>query len=359
MGRTYIIAEAGVNHNGSIKFAKQLIEAASNAGADAIKFQTFKAAEIVTREAKKANYQIVNTENNESQFEMLKRLEFSAEIHSELKKYAENIGIDFLSTPFDLQSIDLLNNLEIKILKVPSGEITNAPYLVKIAKSKKPVFLSTGMSTLGEIEQALEFLAFGYISEKTNKHPNLQKVKNAYMSDAGQIALKDNVTILHATTEYPAPYFSVNLNAMLTIKEAFKLKVGYSDHTEGIHVSLAAVALGADVIEKHITLDKNLPGPDHKASIEPIEFNNLVKGIRDIEMAKGSGLKFPHLAEIDNIKIARKSLVAQRPIRKGEMFSEENLGVKRPGNGISPLNYYNYLGNVATKDYNIDELINE
>jgi len=332
VNKVFIIAEAGVNHNGSIKLAKKLIDAAVGACADAVKFQTFKTESLVSKNATKADYQKETTDSKESQFDMIKKLELDLETHKELISYCNEKNIMFLSTPFDHDSIKLLNSLGLEIFKIPSGEITNIPYLKAIGVLNKKVILSTGMSNLSDIEYALETL----ISAGTKK---------------------ENITILHANTMYPTPMNDVNLKAMNTIKEAFKVNVGYSDHTLGIEIPTAAVALGANVIEKHFTLDKNMEGPDHKASLEPDELKAMVKAIRNIEMALGDGVKKASSSEIPNIKIARKSLVAKKDIKKGEAFSEMNLTIKRPGNGISPKRYYEYIGKISTKDYKEDELI--
>lgn len=327
-----IIAEAGVNHNGDINLAKKLIEQAAKAGADVVKFQTFKANSCVSVSAKKAKYQLETTAKEESQLEMIKKLELSYESHFELMKHCKKHGIAFLSTPFDLESVEFLRGLDLPYFKIPSGEITNLPYLKAVAKCKKKVLLSTGMANLGEIEAALTILR-----------------KNGTR----------NITLLHCNTEYPTPFEDVNLNALKTLKEAFKLEVGYSDHTEGIVASLGAVALGAVVIEKHFTLDKTMEGPDHRASLEFEELKALCKGIRELEKALGSGIKKASKSEAKNKIIARKSLVAKREIQKGEKFSIENLTTKRPGSGISAMRYEEYLGKRALKTYKKDELINE
>ena len=331
--KTFIIAEAGVNHNGSLELAKKMIDAAVDAHADAIKFQTFAADRVVCRSAQKADYQKQTTDKAESQYEMIKRLELDADAHRELITHCRQKDIQFLSSPFDLESIDLLNELGLDIFKIPSGEITNLPYLRKIGSLKKEVILSTGMADLGEIEDALNVL-----------------------TGAGT-ELKD-ITVLHCNTEYPTPMQDVNLKAMQTIKSAFPgVHVGYSDHTEGIEVPIAAVAMGATIIEKHFTLDKNLPGPDHKASLEPDELTAMVKAIRNIETALGNGIKKPSPSESKNMFIARKSIVAARDIRKGEPFSEENLTVKRPGTGISPMRWDEMLKMKALRNFNEDEII--
>ncbi|MDK2820354.1 MAG: hypothetical protein PWP31_319 [Clostridia bacterium] len=356
INRVFIIAEAGVNHNGSIDMATKLIDVAAKAGADAVKFQTFKADNLVSKKAPKAEYQTKTTDASESQYEMIKRLELDEKAHEKLLEHCKRHDIEFLSTPFDLKSADMLaSDLNIKKIKISSGDITNAPLLLQAAKTGKPVILSTGMSRLSDIEMALGVLAFGYIS--IDKKPSIKSFKKAYMSEEGQKALKNNVILLHCTTEYPAPYEEVNLKAMDTLRTAFDLPVGLSDHTTGIAVPIAAVARGAVVIEKHFTLDKNLPGPDHEASLEPEELEQMVKSIRHVEKSLGSHLKTPAPSEVKNIKVVRKSLVASRDIKKGEIFTEENLTVKRPGNGVSPMYYWDWLGKAATKDYCKDEVI--
>lgn len=353
---TYIIAEAGVNHNGDIQLAKKLIDIAVEAKVDAVKFQTFKSEKVISISAPKAEYQINNTGNEESQLEMVKKFELQFEDFQQLKKYCEDKGIEFLSTPFDLESADyLLNDLQLKLIKIPSGEITNAPYLLKIAKKKVQIILSTGMASLGEIEDALGVIAFGLLD--TNEQPNLSNFKRAYASVKGQQLLKQYVTLLHCTTEYPAPVDEVNLNAISTMKNAFQLSVGYSDHTEGILITTAAVALGATVIEKHITFDKLAEGPDHKASLELEELKSLVESIRLVEKAVGSGIKCASPSEYKNIAIARKSLVAKKNMYQGEVLNEENVDVKRPGNGISPMYYWDIQGARIPVDINIDEEI--
>ncbi len=328
----FIIAEAGVNHNGSIELAKELIDVASKAGADAVKFQTFKAEKLVSKDAQKASYQKERTEVHESQFEMLKRLELDWERHKELMHYCSKRDILFLSTPFDHESIELLFQLGLEIFKVPSGEITNLPYLRHIGSLNKRVILSTGMADMGEIEDALDILI-----------------------EAG--TAKEKITILHANTMYPTPMEDVNLRAMVTIGNTFDVAYGYSDHTLGVEVDIAAVAMGATVIEKHFTLDKSMQGPDHKASLEPNELSVMVRSIRNIEKALGSCIKKPTKSEIPNMVVARKSIVAAKPIQRGELFTDDNLTVKRPAGGISPMRWDEILGKVATKNYNIDELI--
>ncbi|WP_061255843.1 N-acetylneuraminate synthase [Leptospira interrogans] len=356
MSRVFIIAEAGVNHNGDLNMAKQLIDVAASSGADAVKFQTFIAEQVISRNAPKAEYQTRETGAFESQLEMIKKLEFNNKDHGVLIQYARSKGIEFLSTPFDLTSLNLLIKYGLRTIKIPSGEITNLNFLLKISQVAKKIILSTGMSTLSDIELALGVIAFGFIS-KIDVVPKLEDFEKAFCSKVGRQALKERVTILHCTTEYPAPYNEVNLNAMDTIAQAYGLSVGYSDHTRGIHISLAAVARGAKVIEKHFTLNRNLPGPDHSASLEPNELDSLIRQIRDIETAIGDAVKRPTESEWKNRIVARRSLVASKPISKGELFTEENLSCKRPGNGISPLKYWEYLGQPSQFSYTVDELI--
>ncbi|GIO07337.1 sialic acid synthase [Brevibacillus reuszeri] len=354
--KTFIIAEAGVNHNGSLEMAKKLILKAAEAGADAVKFQTFKADKVISRFAEKATYQKRTTGTEESQLEMVRKLELDEAAHVELQSFCKECNIEFLSTPFDLESVDLLvKKLELPLLKIPSGEITNGPLLLKIAQTGLPVILSTGMSTLGEVEQALGALAFGY----TNLHenPSIQKFQEAFISDIGQRALLNKVTLLHCTTEYPTPYQDVNLRAIDTMRQVFGLPVGLSDHTEGTAIPIAAVAREAKVIEKHFTLDKNLPGPDHKASLEPEELKAMVLAIRQVEAALGSRLKSPAESEMKNKDIARKSLVATCVIQQGETFTTDKLTTKRPGTGINPMYYWEVVGKVADRAYQEDEVI--
>ncbi|MDE6499674.1 MAG: N-acetylneuraminate synthase [Rikenella sp.] len=340
MRRTLIIAEAGVNHNGSLDLARQLIDVAAEAGVDYVKFQTFRAERLVTRAARQAAYQSRNLgadPEEASQYEMLKRLELSPEDHYRLISYCEAKGVRFFSTAFDLESIAFLNTLGpdrkgLSLWKVPSGELTNFPYLRAIGRTGKPVILSTGMSTLDEIEAAIGALTrFG--------------------------TPREEITLLHCTTEYPAPKDQVNLRAMETMRERFGLSVGYSDHTEGIEIPVAAVAMGATVIEKHFTLDRSLPGPDHKASLEPDELKTMVRQIRAVESALGNGTKEPASAERPNIPIARKSIVAARVIRRGDLFTEENLTAKRPGTGLSPMQWESVLGRPAPHDFEPDQPI--
>ena len=328
----FIIAEAGVNHNGSIKLAKQLVDVAVDAGADAVKFQSFKAADLVSKNAQKAEYQKTTTDEEESQFDMIKKLELDGHSHRELISYCKSKKIMFLSSPFDMDSIKLLHDLGLEIFKIPSGEITNLPYLREIGKLNKKVILSTGMANLKEIKDAIDILR----TEGTQK---------------------DNITVLHANTMYPTPMRDVNLKAMLTIGETFDISYGYSDHTLGIEVDIAAVAMGAKCIEKHFTLDKNLEGPDHKASLEPDELKSMISAIRNIEIALGSGIKKPTDSETTNIQIARKSIVAKTKIKKGDVLNEKNLSIKRPGSGISPMRWDKIVGTKAKKNYNEDELL--
>jgi N-acetylneuraminate synthase len=356
MNKTLIIAEAGVNHNGSLDMAIEMINVAAECGADIVKFQTFKAEKVISRYAKKAEYQTKTTDAEESQLDMVKKLELNEKQHRLLVQHCYSKGIEFMSTPFDMESIDLLvNSLNVARLKIPSGEITNAPLLLKAAQTGKPIILSTGMSTLGEVEMALGVLAFGYTTY--NKNPSIEGFKTAYCSKEGQRCLKENVILMHCTTEYPAPINEINLRVIDTLQYAFGLPVGYSDHTNGIAVPIAAVARGAVVIEKHFTLDRNFPGPDHKASLEPKELSEMVKSIRDVEQVLGSTTKCPTVSEIKNLEIARKSLVARRGIEQGEVFAEENLDIKRPGTGVSPFKYWDYLGRVANRAYYPDEEI--
>ena len=353
---TYVIAEAGVNHNGSLDLAKELVDIAAECRADAVKFQTFKAESLVSKFAPKAEYQLRATSKIESQFEMLKTLELSLDGYRALKDHCSRRQIDFLSTPFDVGSLRfLVDDLNISRLKIPSGEITNPVLLLEAARSKKAIILSTGMSTLDEVEVALSVLAFGY--SDLNEKPSMKLFQAAYLDPNARAWLSNNVTLLHCTTEYPAPFDEVNLRAMDTIRKKFQVPVGYSDHTPGITVPIAAVARGAVVIEKHFTLDKNLPGPDHKASLTPEELKAMVYAIREVELALGSSIKHPSPSELKNIAIARKSLVTAHAIKKGELFTPENLTIKRPGCGISAMNYYDWLDKPSSREYFEDELI--
>jgi N,N'-diacetyllegionaminate synthase len=330
MARTFIIAEAGVNHNGSLGLAIQLIDAAKASGADAVKFQTFRADLLVTRSAHKAAYQDRTTGKKESQFEMLRRLELDAEAHERLIEHCTEIGIQFLSSPFDLQSADLLAAMNLRIFKIPSGEITNVPFLKHIARKGKPIILSTGMSTLGEVEEAIHVL---------------------------QEAGAQELTLLHCVTEYPAPYDEVNLRAMRTLRQAFGLPVGYSDHTPGIEIAVAAVALGAVVIEKHFTIDRSFPGPDHAASLEPAELQQMVTSIRHVEVALGTGIKKPAKCEELNISVARKSVVAARELPAGHKLEEADMDIKRPGNGLAPKSLPSLVGRTLRVGLAEDETI--
>ena len=330
MKKIFIIAEAGVNHNGSLETAMQLIDAAVKAGADAVKFQTFKAENLVCKDAGKASYQMETTDREESQLAMLKKLELTSDMHEQLMSYCREKEIMFLSTPFDMDSLHYLVGCGMPIVKVPSGEITNYPLLREVGKTERSVILSTGMSTLDEVKAAIAVLRENGARE---------------------------ITVLHCNTEYPTPYADVNLKAMLTLKDELGVSVGYSDHTEGIVVPVAAAALGATVIEKHFTLDKTMEGPDHKASLEPGELREMVSAIRNIEMALGDGRKEPSQSEQKNIAVARKSIVAKRDIAMGEVFSEDNLATKRPGTGISPMNWNEIIGKKAKRGFQTDELI--
>ena len=332
LNQTLIIAEAGVNHNGDMDMAKRMIEVAAEAGADYVKFQTFLASELVTGDAPTADYQFRNTEGQRDQRSMLAKLEIARDSYDGLIAHSNAHGIKFFSTPFEEQSLRFLVEIGMELIKVPSGEITNFPYLKHVATSGKPIIMSTGMATLGEIEAALQLLYnHGMDSE--------------------------DITVLHCTTEYPAPFEEVNLRAMQTISQAFGVRVGYSDHTNGLEIPVAAVAMGARVIEKHFTLDRTLPGPDHKASMEPNELKEMVQSIRNVEKAIGDGVKRPTRSEIGNIKVARKSIVASRFINKGEIFSEKNLTTKRPGNGICASRISELIGRASPSDFDKDQLI--
>ncbi len=356
---TLIIAEAGVNHNGNEELAFRLVDAAYKAGADIVKFQTFKAKNLVTEYAPQADYQVVNTQKKESQFEMLSRLELSYEVHHKLVAYCEELGIEFLSTAFDSESLDfLVNDLGLTRLKLPSGELTNAPLVLEHARTGCDLIVSTGMATLSEVEMALGVIAFGYITSE-DREPSLTAFQEAYSSTEGQQAIKEKVTLLHCTTEYPAPLNEINLRAMDTLAKAFDLPAGYSDHSEGVTIPIAAVARGAVVIEKHFTLDKLMEGPDHKASLDPVELSAMVSAVRQVEAALGSSLKTPTVAEVKNKQVARKSLVAAKQIKRGEILTESHLVTKRPGSGQSPYYYWEMLGKIAQKDYSVGDLIDE
>lgn len=326
----FVIAEAGVNHNGSLELARELVDKAKEAGADCIKFQTFIPERLVTHIAPKAQYQCRNLNNDSSQLEMLRKLSLPFDAFEKLKEYCTQMGIMFLSTPFDSESIDFLDSLEMQIWKIPSGELTNMPYLEKLAKTKKPVILSTGMSTLDEIYAAIYVLKQNGSTE---------------------------MSLLHCTTEYPAPFHEVNLRAMHTMMQEFSLPVGYSDHTPGITIPIAAAAMGAKIIEKHFTLDRTMEGPDHRASLEPGELKTMVEAIKQVEAAMGDGVKKPSESELKNMDIARKSIVAKKKIHVGEIFTEENITTKRPGNGISPMKWHDVLGQAAVKTFEEDDFI--
>lgn len=330
MGKAFIIAEAGVNHNGSLELALKLVDAAKASGADAVKFQTFRADLLATRSAHKAAYQERTVSKAESQFEMLQRLQLDAEAHRRILEHCRQLGMEFLSSPFDTDSADLLDSLGVSTFKIPSGEITNIPFLEHLARKGKPLILSTGMSTLGEVEAAVNVI------RRTQSVP---------------------LTLLQCVTEYPAPYDSVNLRAMLTLQRAFGVPVGYSDHTPGIEIAVAAVAIGAEVIEKHYTLDRSLPGPDHAASLEPDELKAMVTAIRHVEAALGDGIKAPAACELSNMGVARKSVVARHSMPKGHVLSTEDLAVKRPGTGLPPNAIGNLVGRTLGKDVEEDELI--
>jgi N-acetylneuraminate synthase len=348
--RTLIIAEAGVNHNGSVERALALVDAAKDCGADIVKFQTFTAEAVAAEAAPKAEYQAANTGRSGAQLDMLRALELDEAAHRRLVARCKERDIEFLSTAFDAQSLDLVLSLGVKRLKMPSGEITNGPLLLKAARSGLPILLSTGMADLREIETALQVLAFGY-SAPREASPSPLAFRAAYLGDEGKRLLAERVTVLHCTTQYPAPLADVNLRAMDTIRQRFGLRVGYSDHSMGIAVATAAVARGAVAIEKHLTLDRTLPGPDHKASLEPAEFKTMVEAIRAVELALGTADKVATDSERLNIPVARKSLVAARAIRKGEPFSPDNLTTLRPGGARSPMDYWSLLGTEATRDY--------
>jgi N-acetylneuraminate synthase len=354
---TFVIAEAGVNHNGSLERAHNLVDAAADAGADAVKFQTFKADRLASAAAPKAAYQARETGQGESQLQMLRALELSPDAHASLMTHCAERGIEFLSSPFDEESLALLVKLGVKRLKLGSGELTNAPILIAAGKSGLRLLVSTGMSTTDEVEEALGALSFGHLSPLAT--PSRAAFRQAWAAAPGRAWARANVTLLHCTTEYPSPADEANLRALVTMRERFGVACGYSDHTVGNSVCLAAVALGATVIEKHLTLDRDLPGPDHKASIEPVDLKRLVSGIRTVEEALGDGVKMPVPAEIPNMAVARKSIVAARPIAKGERITSEHLTVKRPGSGRSPFELWDVIGRIASRSYEVDDLITE
>lgn len=383
MNPVCIIAEAGVNHDGSEKKALRLVDLAAHAGVDVVKFQTFRASEVISRCAAKAEYQKETTGAAESQLEMVRRLELSEKAHRSLLRLCGERRIEFLSTPFDHRSLDFLVRLGVRRLKIPSGEITNAPLLVSAGRTGLPIILSTGMAMLGEIEMALGMLAYGYLTSEKSWERSVLKInagesrserlrmiallgapgpsafQRAFLSSDGQRMLEKNLTLLQCTTEYPAPVADVNLRGLETLRTAFGLPVGLSDHTVGIAVSVAAVALGATMIEKHFTEDRSAPGPDHRASLEPDELAAMVRAIREVELAMGSGRKVPAPSELGNREIARKSLVARTTIAQGERFTADNVAIKRPGTGVSPNLYWRWLGRTALRDYVVDELLDD
>jgi len=352
---TFVIAEAGVNHNGSVGLAKALIDSAVAAGADAVKFQSFVTENLVTNDAERAQYQIANTGNSESQYQMLKRLELSHPQQRELFDYCTSKRIQFLSTPFDDESLKfLVQDLGLETIKVGSGELTNAPFLHQVASTAKHLILSTGMSTESEIRSALGVVAHAFTSKQP---PSIEQFERSFDSGAGKRAITSRVTLLHCTTEYPAAPEEINLRAMQTMGERFECRIGFSDHSAGIHLAVAAVALGAKVIEKHLTTSRDLPGPDHRASLEPVEFKRLVADIRELEKALGDSIKKPTSSETKNISVARRSLVAARAIKAGEPFTVENIAVKRPGSGRSPFEYWSILGTRSPRDISKNEII--
>ncbi|MBN8444763.1 MAG: N-acetylneuraminate synthase [Gammaproteobacteria bacterium] len=356
---TLIIAEAGVNHNGDEKLAFQLVDKAYAAGADIVKFQTFKAKNLVTTQAKQADYQVTNTGKQESQLAMLSRLELSYEAHHQLVAYCSKLGIEFLSTAFDSESLEfLVNDLKLTRLKIPSGEITNAPLVLQHARTGCDLIVSTGMATLADIEAVLGVIAFGYTTPAETE-PSIDAFQAAYFSDEGKKALKAKVTVLHCTTEYPAPLIDINLRAMDTLASSFGLPVGYSDHSEGIVVPIAAVARGATLIEKHFTLDKEMEGPDHKASLDPSELKAMVAAIRAVELTLGDGIKGPRPSEIKNKAAARKSIVAARDIAEGQIITADDLAVKRPGTGLTPYKFWEIQSKIASRSYQAGDLIVE
>jgi len=355
--RVLIIAEAGVNHNGSIDLAKKLVDIAVEAKADIIKFQTFNTDLCISKNVEKASYQKKSTGHEETQYEMVKKLELSYSDYIEIRDYSEQQGIEFMSTAFDLPSLDFLSNeLNVSLLKIPSGDVLNGPLLLNAAKTRKKIILSTGMCSLGDIEMALGVLAFGYINDDKIQ-PTIESFKSSYYSEIGRKFLKENVTLLHCTTEYPAPYNELNLKVMKTLRIAFDLNVGLSDHSEGITVPIGAVAMGAKVIEKHFTIDRKMEGPDHKASLNPTELKKMVKAIREIDESLGETIKVPRNSELKNMIIAKKTLVAARDIKKNTVLQDSDITFKRAGGGIDPIYYWDMIGSKALKDYKIDEII--
>ena len=357
----YIIAEAGVNHNGDKKKAIELIDVAAESGADAVKFQTFQAERLVTTDATKAPYQFDAGGESETQYEMLKDLELEEAFYPELVDQCKRKNIDFLSTAFDEQSLKFLtSSFNLKYLKIPSGEITNGPLILAHARLKKRLIMSTGMASMQDIEEALGVIAFGLIQgQDVEIKPSRSQFREAYRSQEGQKYLKDNVTLLHCLTQYPAPLKDINLMAMLSMQKKFSLQVGYSDHSEGSIVPIAAASLGAVMLEKHFTLDKSLPGPDHKASLDPNELNEMVISVRKIKELMGDGKKDLRSSELENLIIARKSIRAFTKIKRGEILSEENMTIKRPGGGLSPMLFWKKIGIKASRDYRADEQIED
>jgi N-acetylneuraminate synthase len=350
---TLIIAEAGVNHSGSLDTAVALVDAAADAGADIVKFQTFNANSLVGRAARKADYQQRTTDASESQHAMLQRLELPQSAHHTLIEHAKRRGIEFLSTPFDQQSLEFLMSLNLPRIKIGSGDLTNAPLLHSVARAGATLILSTGMATLGEVEEALGVLAHGYC--RGEQPPGIAAFRAAWRDPAARQRLAQHVSLLHCTTEYPCPPGDVNLTAMAAMNAAFQLPVGYSDHTDGFEVSLAAVALGAGIIEKHLTLDRNAEGPDHAASLEPPDFKRMVSAIRNIEAALGDGVKAPKDSEVKNIPVARKSIVAARPLKAGETIGPDDITTKRPGSGRAPIEYWSLIGTKLTHDCDTED----
>ena len=356
MTETFLIAEIGVNHDGELQKALELIDIASEAGANAVKFQTFNSESLSTKYAKKASYQEKDSKKSESQLDMLKKLELSRDDYDVIKERCLEKNIQFMSTAFDSESLKfLVENIKVKTLKVPSGEITNGPFLLEHARTGLDIILSSGMSNLKEVETALAYICFGYLNPK--KEVNPQDVNKCYRSKEGKNILKDKVVILHCTSQYPAPLEDINLNALKTLKSEFGIRIGYSDHSLGYLVASSAISLGADVIEKHITLDKNLPGPDHSASLDPVEFKEFVKVIKETEVFLGDGIKRITSSEEETKNVARKSIVANQLIKKGEIFTDENLTIKRPGIGISPMQVWDLYGKESPKDFTKDEII--
>ena len=353
-----IIAEAGINHNGSEEMALKLVDTAYSAGADIVKFQTFRSSDLVTQNAKKASYQKDNTNASEHQLQMLKDLELPNSSFKKLASHCDDLGIEFLSTAFDKKSLNfLVNDIGMQRLKIPSGELNNAPFVLDHARTGMDIILSTGMANLNEIETALGVIAFGYIGDE--KKPSIESFKEAFNSNEGKNLLRNKVNLLHCTSEYPAPLEEVNLKAIPLLRSKFDLNIGYSDHTLGIDVALGAIALGAKIIEKHFSLSRDLEGPDHKASLEPDQLNLMVKKIREMETAMGNSEKVRTPSEIKNLEIARKSIVAEKTINRGDTFSSSNISIKRPGNGMQPISFWDLLSKKSKKTYQPGDLIDE